>query len=152
MPIIRISDAVMKALEGRVKTFGETPDSVLRRILGLTQEVQKPRQGRPPAGKIRTHKTHEFFRQPLLEVLRAAPNHTLTTKDAVRKVGELVGDQLLPGDHERLSSGEIRWENSAAWMRQILVDEGRIHTPDHAGRGQWSLTPKGLDPTNDTKN
>lgn len=46
MPTIRISDEVFEELKGRAEAFVDTPDSVLRRVLGLTNAKVAGKTGR----------------------------------------------------------------------------------------------------------
>ncbi|WP_236790050.1 hypothetical protein [Amycolatopsis sp. GM8] len=45
MPTIRISDEVFSELKRRAEAFVDTPDSVLRKILGLTDAAKTSRTG-----------------------------------------------------------------------------------------------------------
>jgi hypothetical protein len=140
-PTIRVDDEVFKALQARAEAFVDSPNDVLRRLLGLDSEgarrVGERRRTRPRlAPGSATPK--EEFRMPILKVLvglggKGAPS------DVVKGVGDMLRDRLTELDRAPLSSGAIRWEKRANWERYAMACEGLVAGP----RGMWELTDRG---------
>jgi hypothetical protein len=57
------------------------------------------------------------------------------------EVGKLLKTRLKPDDHERLSSGVLRWRNRVAWQRLNMINEGLLRSD--SPRGIWEITEKG---------
>ena len=47
----------------------------------------------------------------------------------------------MPGDYEKLRSGEVRWENAVAWTRNKLKDEGFLSSD--SPHGVWEISNEG---------
>jgi restriction endonuclease Mrr len=54
------------------------------------------------------------------------------------QVGEKLKDLLRPADHERVSSGVLRWRNRVAWQRFNMIREGLLR--GDSPRGVWEIT------------
>jgi hypothetical protein len=139
MPIIRISDVVDYEIRKR-GGFGDTHDSVLRRVLGL-DKARDRKAKRAPQGSVTPARK---FREPILRVLYHAPDHKLASANVVEEVKKLVKSLLTPLDLKATSSGPIRWENNVHWQRDSMVKEGLLENVVTAGRGIWKLTAKGV--------
>jgi Mrr N-terminal domain len=141
---IEVDEDVFELLEDNAKPFTDSPNTVLRRLLGLdTGEVR--RQGKLSApsnraapGSILPEVEYEL---PILEelVARRGRGHATEITDAV---GERLADRLTDLDKERLDSGEVRWRNRVQFTRLTLKQRGLI-APD-SPRGVWEITPAGL--------
>ena len=137
MKLIRIDQEVWKFLMKNAVPLEDTPNSALRRLLG----IDKKRAGRSKRTKTsRTRTDQTAFLLPVLEISQECRGKA----EAKRVIQELEGkmkSQLKPVDHERLKSGQIRWKNTAQWARNELVTEGYLSKD--SPRGVWEITEKG---------
>jgi hypothetical protein len=139
MKTIRIDDEVWAALQKRARAFEDTPNSVLRRVLGIDRLNSKRRAThRLPRG-VRTAQSE--FRTPLLHVLYKAGG-SAKMSETVNHVGTLIQERLNDIDRQTMRSGEIRWRNAVQWERNEMVKEGLLK--NHSPRGIWELTAKGI--------
>ena len=112
------------------------------RCLGSTQREPRAEQsgGQVPHNPIRATsdlpgKTPQGeFRQPIVDVLEELGGSG-RAKDVKARVGERV--QLRSGDLEQYESGQVVWENSIAWARNTLKDEGILKAD--SPHGLWEL-------------
>ena len=74
------------------------------------------------------------FRQPIVDVLEELGGSG-RAKDVTARVGERV--QLRSGDFKQYATGAVVWENSVAWARQKLKDEGILKSD--SPHGWWEL-------------
>jgi Mrr N-terminal domain len=145
MPSIEIDREVYAALQARGRTFEDTPNSVLRRELGLGSDVRsrprsKPQGGsdqRAPTGSILPEREYEM---PILRALVEAGG-SASAKDATDRVGELLASKLTAVDHELHHDGDVRWRNRTAFARLRLVRRGWLQSP--SDWGMWAITPAG---------
>jgi hypothetical protein len=100
----------------------------------------------------------EDYAPYLLYVLLKAPGHQLPSKEAKKRVFELIKSKLKPIDLERLpESPEIRWRNKVDFCRMNMMphkpNPKRPNLKPHphagyldpkAGRGRWRLSDTGL--------
>ncbi len=82
----------------------------------------------------------EEYRIPILSSL-VELGGSGEVKEVLKLVGEKMRDILNEYDYQRLSTGEVRWENSAKWCRHTLVKEGLLRAGSK--RGVWEITEKG---------
>jgi hypothetical protein len=152
---IRVDAEVYAELEKKIRSFSDTPNAVLRRLLGLdappdSRRVSEMpalylpwltgfRRGRPPESKPRQTAQSKFTR-PILEALEQFGGEA-RAKDVLDEVGRQLGSELLPADAELLSNGEPRWRVSAAFERQNLIQRGLLAAD--APRGIWRLADAG---------
>jgi len=89
-------------------------------------------------------KTHaKYFRIPILRAL-VELGGTGETAKVVDRVGEMLADQLNDYDREKLASGhEVRWRNTAGWVRNTLKNEGLIS--GQSVKGTWEVTDAGVE-------
>ena len=89
-------------------------------------------------------KTHaKYFRIPILRALVELGGSGETAK-VVDRVGEMLADQLNDYDREKLASGhEVRWRNTAGWVRNTLKNEGLIS--GQSVKGTWEVTDAGVE-------
>src|SRR4051812_38432216 len=109
MKAIRIDDDVWASLQKKAKAFEDTPNSVLRRVLGIDRANGKHRGKARAARGARTPQSD--FRQPLLRVLYESGG-SAETSEAVDRVGDVMSAQLNEVDRQKLATGEIRWRNA----------------------------------------
>ncbi|MFN8161721.1 MAG: winged helix-turn-helix domain-containing protein [Solirubrobacterales bacterium] len=163
-PTIRIDDDVFEALQEHAEPLVDTPNSVLRRLLGLAQErlaptADEPRpQGRatPKGGRRRRRRRagtdgsararpgsilgNEEYELPLLQVLSEKGGQA-PTSEVLDALGERLNGRLTEVDRETLDSGQIRWRNRAQFVRLRLVQRGDM--VKDSPRGMWSITKQG---------
>jgi hypothetical protein len=139
MKAIRIDEDVWASLQKRAKAFEDTPNSVLRRVLGIDKaNGKRGGKGRVARG-VRTPQS--AFRQPLLRVLYESGG-TGKMSEVVDRVGEIMSAHLNEVDRQKLATGEIRWRNAVQWKRNEMVKEGFLKKD--SPRGVWELTAKGI--------
>jgi len=155
MRTIRIDDDVWRSLQRRATPFEDTPNAVLRRVLGLDGARPRPsikggpaepqRAPRAPAVSQRLPRgggrTPEgAFRTPILEALVE-----LGGGGPVAEILRIVQDKaegfLTPVDYDKVPSGYVRWRNSAMWERRRMVEEGLLKAD--SPHGYWEITDKG---------
>lgn len=162
MPRIEVDDEIYDLLKEDAEAFVDSPNSVLRRKLGLepapgaphhvdesedTQEREQ-RDGRhrrrsrsrtrAPRGSLLPG---EVYERPILEVLAQQRDGRAPTREVIEQVGSQVGDQLTPRDMEELDSGVIRWQNRVQFARLRLMHRGLI--AQGSPRGIWEITDQG---------
>ena len=165
MPQIDIDDEVYTHLEAFGKPFVDTPNSVLRRLLGLDSAPsredgrmtavtkqrsrssamssrasdghRRPERRRVARGLLLPESQYEL---PILEAL-VARGGTALASQVLDDVGQMLADRLTDLDHEVLSSGSIRWRNRAQWARNTLVNQGLLDP--QAPWGTWIITAAG---------
>lgn len=89
-------------------------------------------------------KTHaKYFRVPILRALLEMGGSGKTAA-VVDRVGEMLTGRLNDYDHEKLASGhELRWRNTAGWVRNTMKNEGLIS--GQSSNGIWEITPAGIE-------
>ncbi|ODS36248.1 MAG: hypothetical protein A7315_14295 [Candidatus Altiarchaeales archaeon WOR_SM1_79] len=66
------------------------------------------------------------------------------TKYVLDMVEQKMEGILKEVDYEMLSSGiDIRWENTAAWARNTMVQKGLLKPSEESGRGIWEISDEG---------
>src|SRR5262245_945795 len=144
-PTIRIDDEVYAQLQSLGRAFEDTPNSVLRRVLGLEEAGQRQRPAMNRAGLKRAghDKTPQhLFRAPLLSVLKTNGGQ-LHRLQALKEIEELLADRLSEYDKSDISSGTVRWEKSAEWEVRAMRIEGLLKPAQQGPWGVWTLTEKG---------
>jgi Mrr restriction endonuclease-like protein/SeqA-like protein len=166
MKTIEIDDDLLELLKRHAEPFVDTPNDVLRRLLfdedesstsgraaedragpsapglrakrGKSKPSKKPSaRKRAPSGALLSEHAYEL---PLLEVLDAAGGR-MPTREAVAAVGERIGDQLMPMDHDVLEHGRERWEMRVQFVRLRLVEAGLLEK--ESPRGVWEISDAG---------
>lgn len=142
MPTIRIDDEVWNALQAKAKAFVDTPNDVLRRVLGLEDpdriRIILPRRRQRGIGT-----NDKAYYVPILAALVELGGKG-AVPDVLNKVEESMRPQLKPTDFDALDSGEIRWRKSAQFARNDMVH--RMNPPllnPTARRGLWQITDEG---------
>jgi len=163
---IDLDDEVYEYLKAEAEPFVDTPNTVLRRLLGIdssgkaasnvnssaptlassrTTKVGKKEIGKPRAPK-RTRAAsgtllpEERYERPLLKVLADAGGQA-PYRDVVEAVGRELKDDLMPADTEKLTSGSVRWQSRLQFVRLRLIERG--HLDKNAPRGVWAITAAG---------
>jgi Mrr N-terminal domain len=169
-PTIRIDREVLDKLKEHAEPFVDTPNSVLRRILGLAPgaengeiEAEAPaalpshkarvamrpvssrprrRRSRAPRAKAGTTLPDAEYEVPILQILRDNSGRA-PTREVIDALGEQLDGRLSDADREPLSSGEIRWRNRAQFARLNLIEQGDMVRG--SPRGVWEISEQGLD-------
>lgn len=159
MPNIRIDREVYRRLQEEAVPFVDTPNDVLRHLLGL--DHNEPRTDASGTRVVRQKATHrarsgrgrraprapagallpeQEYVTPLLSAL-SERGGTAPAREIIEAIGKKLESKLTPADKEKNSSGVIRWQNRAQFVRLRLVEEGLLARD--SGRGIWSLTDAG---------
>ncbi len=162
-PTIRVDDDVYEALQERGIAFVDTPNSVLRRLMGLGDQEDQPegpttaerssgpagrskapprrrsarKRKRAPTGTILREEEYEI---PLLQVL-ADREGSGPAGEVIDALGEMLDGKLMEKDRERLNSGRVRWQNRAQFVRLRLVEAGDLK--QDSPRGVWEISDQG---------
>ena len=139
-PVIRVDDEVMEALFKKVERhFRDTPNDVLRRLLGLEVAGSDGEGG----GKRERGRflAMPMYRQAILHVLGRRESGRASVPTVIKHVGDALRALLTPEDRKPLKSGMIRWENRVMWERLNMVKEGLLK--DDSPRGVWEISSKG---------
>jgi hypothetical protein len=142
MPTIRIDDEVYRVLQSEAEPFTDTPNSVLRRLLGLESTEEAPSVGRKAGRRARSGTILSRFEYdlPILTAL-ARRGGAAPMNEVLDEVGEILTDRLTELDKQPVRSGEIRWRNRAMWRRLRLVKSGLLE--EDSPRGVWELSEAG---------
>jgi len=113
----------------------DSPNAVLRKMLGLEEKRKRSRRGVP--GK--TTRQREFDK-PILEALVEMGGQG--SRQEVHKAVEVkMKDRLKPGDYELNRDGTPKWVKAVDYRRLRMVHKGLLadDTPD----GTWAITDQG---------
>jgi len=145
---IKVDNEVFKKLQDMAEPLVDTPNTVLRRVLNLScEENQKhapsvKRRSKRGYGKLSSIE----FRLPIVRALEELGGSG-TIEDVLNKVHEQIKSRLSLIDYEKLKSGVIRWENTAAWERFKMVKAGILK--NNSPRGIWELADDYKDKLNE---
>lgn len=142
MPKLHVSADTYQRLIGRITSWGETPDTILERLLDAT-EASHP--GRPPLRPRRNDGRvvpETDFLLPILQALEEAGG-SARVGDVLDAVELKVRDRLTPMDFDRLGKGDIRWRSRARFASSRLKDAGYLEK-DPSTR-TWTITERGQD-------
>jgi Mrr N-terminal domain len=163
-PLVDLDPDIFDYLKSKAEPFVDTPSTVLRRELGLTdpsaarpsradnppdtgtklqgtarktQKKKKATRTRVATGTILPEDQYEI---PLLRALVDAGG-TAPYRDVAEAVGRLMHDEFLPADFETLNSGGVRWQSRLQFVRLRLVERGLLERD--APRGIWAISGEG---------
>jgi negative regulator of replication initiation len=167
-PHIELDEEIFDFLKTKAEPFVDTPNTVLRRLLGLDSAASRPANvvvtANPSVdtptsrGTKATKKTaksakpkrtraaagtllpEERYELPLLKALADAGG-LAPYRDVVDAVGRELKDDLLPADFENLNSGAVRWQSRLQFVRLRLIERGYLDK--NAPRGVWAITDAG---------
>jgi len=169
-PTIRIDQEVFDELKKHAEPFIDTPNSVLRRVLGLSEAHeavngsgddleesvgsaselarsggrQRRRRAktsrRAPRAKTGTILSEAEYEIPMLEII-AKHGHRAAAREVLDELETRLDGMLTEVDKEPLASGNIRWRNRAQFVRLRLVEQGDL--VKDSPRGIWELTEQG---------
>ena len=165
-PQIDLDDDIFEHLKSRAEPFVDTPNTVLRRLLGLAEATPRSQAAVPGAlekaprtapAKRRTQKKQSLARkrtraaagtllpeeeyvQPLLRALVEAGGQS-SYRDVADAVGRTMKDKLMEADFETLDSGGVRWQSRLQFVRLRLVERGLLER--NSPRGIWAISNAG---------
>jgi hypothetical protein len=152
---IEVDDMVFDYLQRRAQPFVDTPNSVLRRELGLTEgttmttttiasasdddrtagrSIQASRQAALPM-------TPQKDFRPVIRDILLETGGGREMSQVLEEVELRMRSKFRPGDLTTVSTGEIRWRNAARWERMQMAKEGLIKKGTRSG--WWELTEEG---------
>lgn len=162
-----IDAEVYAALQARAVPLEDDVNSVLRRLLGLSPNATAAPapSSEAPAGAPARRKTvkaapakrstrkrtrvpkgsilpEEEYELPILRALEHLGGR-VPSSEVVAQVEKEIGPRLTDVDREKLSSGGIRWQNRAQFVRLKLIKKGEM--VDGSPRGIWEISPAGRD-------
>lgn len=145
-PAIETDDDVFEVIKQHAEPFVDTPNTVLRRLLGIDQVNTRP--GPTPAGTRKgagraapgTLLPESEYEMPILRYLDERGGRA-PSREVVEAVGKALGGKLTELDKQPLKSGDIRWENRTAFVRLRLVERGEL--VKKSPRGTWEISDKG---------
>jgi len=144
MPSIDVDVQVYEALKTLAVPFEDTPNTVLRRELGLDgRPISRTARGGPTSVRRATVGSilpESEYEQPILQALDEAGG-SASARAVTDRVGELLESVLTTADREPNRSGEVRWRNRAAFARLRLVERGLLVRGSR--RGIWEISPEG---------
>jgi hypothetical protein len=149
---IEIDDQVLSALQSKAEPLVDSPNRVLRRLLGLPPKGNEPQSiasARPGRRGPRQHRVPwgaqiraESMELPILRSL-ARQGGTAPRQVVLAAVEDELGDSLTELDRTQVPSGSVRWEIRASEVRQIFRERGWMKTD--SPRGRWELTDAGIE-------
>ncbi len=145
MRTIEIDDRVWEKLQSLAAPFIDTPNGVLRRLLGVPHDGEIPHIDQTTTkksyGRAYGRTLQSAFREPILRVLLQLGGGGRVGY-VLDEVGAEMNDILNEIDKRRLESGnDVRWRNAAQWERAVMVKEGLLSS--ESPRGMWELTENG---------
>jgi len=157
-PTIRVDDEVYAALQAGAVPFQDTPNSVMRRVLGLrdadarsqpneavrtaAEKGRRPRgrtsgRKRAPKGSILPESEYEI---PLLQALADLGGSAAASR-VIEAIAPKLHGKLTNLDLQPLPSGRLRWHNRVQFTRLNLVRGGDL--VGDSVRGIWVLSSQG---------
>ena len=168
-PTIRIDDAVFDELKKHAEPFVDTPNSVLRRLLALSdagaalaeesEAAEEPTVGRTgneaKRGRQRRRKTkatrapratsdtilpESEYEIPMLQIISKHGGRA-AAREVLAELETRLDGRLTEVDRQELSSGTVRWRNRAQFVRLRLIEQGDM--VKNSPRGMWDITDQG---------
>jgi hypothetical protein len=144
-PSIEVDDKVFEIIKKNAEPFVDTPNTVLRRLLGV--ERDKRRSASPRDTAIATERAapgtllpESEYELPILRFLQERGGRA-PSREVVEAVGKTLSGRLTDLDRGALKSGDIRWENRVAFVRLRLIERGEL--TKGSPRGTWEISDKG---------
>jgi hypothetical protein len=145
---IDVDDDVFELLKQHAEPLVDTPNTVLRRLLGIAHSAVRARSSsadkhassddvRAIPGTLLAEREYEL---PILRYLDRCGGRA-PSREVVEAVGEELADRLTELDRRPLKSGGIRWEKRAAFVRLRLIERGEL--ANDSPRGTWEISDKG---------
>jgi len=144
MPVIRVDDDVFEALQKQAIPLVDTPNSVLRRLLGLAgvvREDHREKGARRVLGRSRGGTGRGAYRVPILRALVSLGGRA-QCRDVLERVEQRLRNNMTAADRETLPSKQrLRWQENAEWERYFMVKDGLLASG--SPRGTWEITEEG---------
>jgi len=142
---IEIDSEVLAAIKGKAEPFADSPNDVLRSLLGLDPAETRPSCSPTPSLRAPVRAIHGALpqREYELPVLLALAAHggRATRQQILAAVRSELADRFSELELESLRNGEARWENRTSFARRELLKAGLL-SPESA-RGYWQLSEAG---------
>ena len=170
-PEVIVDDEVYEYLKSQAEPFVDTPNSVLRRLLGLKRSVVA--EGReahlaaaigdlPRSASVETHSRPSPRASRQRSRQTRAPRGTLLpgkeyevpilevlveadgsapTAEVIEAVGRRLKDRLTEMDRQQLHSGGLRWRSRIQFVRLRLIERGLM--VKGSPPGTWAITKAG---------
>jgi hypothetical protein len=159
---IEVDDDVMGLLKKRAEPFVDTPNSVLRKLLGLDSDIRhsstrvthtrstlRTRHKRTKSGSRKGERAptgailpEEEYVAPVLQVLHERGG-SAPAREVIEEVGRRLASRLTVLDKEPVSSGGVRWQNRVQFARLRLLERGLLKR--NSPRGFWEMTSLGIE-------
>jgi Mrr N-terminal domain len=166
-PTIRIDDDVFDQLKKHAEPLVDTPNTVLRRLLGLSdsgasggyedpassnvsakegstvrgrQRRRRTKATRPSRAKTGTILPEAAYEVPMLEIISEHGGRA-AAREVLDELETRLDGQLTDVDRQHLTSGDVRWRNRAQFVRLRLVEQGDM--VKESPRGTWEITEQG---------
>ncbi|MBW3633446.1 MAG: winged helix-turn-helix domain-containing protein [Chloroflexi bacterium] len=141
---IEIDDEVFQRLQQLASPLVDTPNSVIRRVLGLDETSAEEVDVRTPGGRLKKGllMPGEEYELPILEAL-VELGGSAATSDVMDAIEPKIKDKLTEYDLQpmRENGQVIKWKNRAQFARLRLVRSGDL--ADNSPRGFWEITDQG---------
>lgn len=148
---IKVDAEVFIRLQSLASPFVDTPNDVLRRILGIDSreaDIDPPLvdDEHNAAGPTETTDEHppipqREYRPYILSILREAGG-SLSVNQVLKEVECRMTSRFSDADYQPVSKDEVKWRNAARWERNDMVKDGLIKK--NGRRGVWELTEGGM--------
>ncbi len=141
-----VDDDVFGVLAKHSEPLVDTPNTVLRRLLGIDQATSRPAPIRDEAGKRArraapgTLLPASEYEIPILRYLEECGGWAPAC-EAIEAVGKALDGRLTEVDRQPLKSGRIRWEERAGLVRFRLVQRGEL--AKNSPRAAWEISDQG---------
>lgn len=168
-PSIEIDEDVWDLLKREAEPLVDTPNAVLRRLLGVGRQPRageakaiedgpstraairrgrvrasskgKRQRRRGPRAPVGSLLPESEYEEPILSVLGECGG-SAPAREVIKLVGRLIDDRLTPLDRENKPNGVMRWESRVQFTRLRMRKAGLIQAA--SPRGVWELSEKGL--------
>ena len=153
MPTIRVDEEVWTELQKKAEPLVDNPNSVLRRILGLSDAKarKQPGNGRSSSAAAARPGRHRAipgtilagteYRKSIVDAL-ASMGGEGRRAEVLKSVYEIVKDRLTAIDRQAIPSGsDIRWKKRASWEAYNMTKDELLDR--NAPNGIWRLADAG---------
>jgi hypothetical protein len=143
MQPIELSDHTYRRLLQHVESFGDTPESVIERLLDTAEnppsgQTDKPKTASRPADGDLLPESQYWL--PILQIL-VEHDGKAKGRDVIAALENRLGSRFTARDRDRLGMGEVRWKNRARFARLRMKELGLVSSDSQ--RGVWEITEEG---------
>lgn len=144
MKKIEIDEEVFGRLQQLASPLVDTPNSVIRRLVGLDETGVNKGDVRTPGGRLKKGllMPGEDYELPILQAL-VELGGSAATSDVMDAIEPKIKDKLTDYDLQpmRENGQVVKWKNRAQFARLSLVRSGDL--ADNSPRGFWEITDQG---------